>query len=59
MEHPLDQGVMRLTHPEVVFGIVEEEPHLSVTVGQEHFLQGYHVGVLQLSQQLEMLIHQR
>ena len=35
--------------PEVVFWVVEEQPHLPVCVGQENPLQVDHVGVLQLS----------
>lgn len=40
------------THPQVVFSVVEEQPHLAVAVGQEDLLQGDDVGVLQLPQQL-------
>lgn len=39
-------------YPEVMLGIVEQQPHFAVCVWQEHFLQGDHVGVFQLSQQL-------
>lgn len=37
------------THPQVVFGVVEEEPNLPVAVGQEDFLQGDHVGMFEFS----------
>ena len=39
-------------HPQVVLRVVEQEPHLSVGVRQEHLLQGDDVGMLQLPEKL-------
>ena len=43
------------THPQVMLSIVKQEPHFAVSVGEKHLLQGDHILVLQLTQQLYKL----
>lgn len=43
------------THPQVMLSVVKQEPHFAVSVGEKHLLQGDHILVLQLTQQLYKL----
>ena len=54
-EHIHSLHTLPSTHPQVMLSIVKQEPHFAVSVGEKHLLQGDHILVLQLTQQLYKL----